>query len=186
MKEELIDVLSEQGKPTGEVLPLSEVHSHELWHAVSHIWIYNQKGEILLQLRHPSRSWGANRWDLSAGGHISATETPLTAAIREAEEEIGLKIDSSLLQLAGVTTAVNITETTGKTHKTHEWNYIAEIDVDLSNLKLQKDETSEVGWFKLQTLEKDLSSDLFQSKYAPRSRSLYSIIVNKVKRGIYG
>jgi isopentenyldiphosphate isomerase len=47
----LIDVLDENGNPTGDKKTKREIHEQGLWHISAHVWIYNSKGEILLQLR---------------------------------------------------------------------------------------------------------------------------------------
>ncbi len=43
MKEELIDVLNENGIKTGQVLPRSEVHKQGLWHRAIIVAIINEK-----------------------------------------------------------------------------------------------------------------------------------------------
>ena len=48
MKEELIDILDENGIKTGEVAPRSEVHKKGLWHRAIVVAIINEKNEILL------------------------------------------------------------------------------------------------------------------------------------------
>ena len=46
---ELFDVLDEQGNKTGKTENKKIIHEKGLWHSAVHIWIYNSKGEILLQ-----------------------------------------------------------------------------------------------------------------------------------------
>lgn len=48
MKDELIDVLDENGIQTGEILSRSEVHKRGLWHRAIVVAIINEKNEILL------------------------------------------------------------------------------------------------------------------------------------------
>ncbi len=48
MKEELIDVLDENGVLTGEVLPRSEIHKKGLWHRAIVVAIINENNQILL------------------------------------------------------------------------------------------------------------------------------------------
>lgn len=51
MKEELIDVLDENGVLTGEMIPRSEVHKQGLWHRAIVVAIVNENNQILLQQR---------------------------------------------------------------------------------------------------------------------------------------
>ncbi|MEX2006719.1 MAG: NUDIX domain-containing protein [Candidatus Saccharimonadales bacterium] len=175
---EFIDVLDERGLKTGEVLPIDEVHRKGLWHGVAHLCVYNTDGQVLLQLRHQSRSWGANQWDLAGAGHISAMETPVDGAIRETQEEIGLSIRADNLTLIGVTKAVDTIPANGLTHKVHEWNYITEKDVEPSKLELQDGETMEVKWFSIDKVRQDLNDPEALKKYAPRSKYLYMLFID--------
>lgn len=55
--------------------------------------LFNRKGELLLLLRDDIPSIGhPNHWNLVGGG-IEDGESPEQAAIREAEEEIGVRLD---------------------------------------------------------------------------------------------
>ena len=72
MKEELIDVLDENGVKTGEVLSRSEVHKKGLWHRAIVVAVINENNEILLQQRSANKDKNANMWDISVAGHISA------------------------------------------------------------------------------------------------------------------
>jgi 8-oxo-dGTP pyrophosphatase MutT (NUDIX family) len=178
---EQIEVLDGNGQKTGEVLPINEIHKKELWHGVAHIWVYNKRGEILLQLRHPDKSWGGDKWDLAGGGHISADETPNEAALRELKEELGLSANLDQLEFVGLTAAVNTTTTNGLTHRAHEWNYIARLEVDPAKLTLDERESADAKWFNLDEFEKDIDSGEAGKKYAQRDESLYKLIIDKVR-----
>ena len=90
MKQELIDVLDENGVFTGEVLPRSEVHKRGLWHRSIIVAIINEKNEILLQQRSENKEKNAGMWDISVAGHISAGQDSLSAAAREINEEVSV------------------------------------------------------------------------------------------------
>lgn len=92
MKEEMIDVLDENGIKTGQILPRSEIHKKGLWHRSIVVAIINEKNEILLQQRTPDKEKNANMWDISAAGHISAGQDSLMAATREINEEVSVNL----------------------------------------------------------------------------------------------
>lgn len=93
MKQELIDVLDENGIKTGQILPRKEVHKKGLWHRAIVIAILNEKNEILIQQRSHNKEKKPDMWDISVAGHISSNEDPITASIREISEEVGVCID---------------------------------------------------------------------------------------------
>src|SRR5689334_10976696 len=103
--EEQIDILDEQGKPTGEVDGIKSVHEKGLWHRTVHVWFVNSKKEILLQKRSHTSETYPHKWDISAAGHISAGQSSAIAALRETEEEIGINLLPE--DLIFITTIIN-------------------------------------------------------------------------------
>lgn len=64
-------------------------------------WLYRrtEKGiEVLFQQRSMNVDNNAGKWDVSAGGHINQGETVLDAAVRELNEELGVKIEPEKLE----------------------------------------------------------------------------------------
>ena len=95
---ELLDVLDENGNPTGEVEDRNEVYRRGLWHRSSHIWIENDNKELLVQKRNPNKSTFPNLWAISVAGHVDAGETSRDAAIRELKEEVNLDVKPEELE----------------------------------------------------------------------------------------
>ncbi|MGJ8593565.1 MAG: NUDIX hydrolase [Aquaticitalea sp.] len=102
MSEELIDILTKDGKPTGKTAPKSEIHARGLYHNTAHIWFYTMDGEVLLAQRAASKTLHPLLWDVSVAGHIDAGETVEEGAVREVKEEINLKVNKKHLQKIGV------------------------------------------------------------------------------------
>lgn len=90
MKEELIDVLDENGIKTGEILSRNEIHRRGLWHRAIVVAIINEKNEILIQQRSANKDKNAGMWDISSAGHISTGQDSLMAANREISEEVSV------------------------------------------------------------------------------------------------
>ena len=119
MSIELFDELDNKGNKTGRVLTRDEVFDQELWHGVTHVFIVNSNKEILLQFRGPEKKLAPNCWDTSVAGHISSGDSALVTAIREVEEEIGLRTTPEEYVLAG-TMIEDFLATTGKQHREFE------------------------------------------------------------------
>lgn len=94
MVEEFFDILDENGKKTGQVCPRSIVHKNGYFHATVHVWVVNESGNVLLQKRSMQKDTHPGLWDISCAGHLSAGDTPLDAAVRELNEELGITIDT--------------------------------------------------------------------------------------------
>ena len=86
---ELLDVLNDDGQPTGITKPRSQVHLDGDWHRAIHIWVVRGQDLVLLQRRALTKHLEPGKLDVSVGGHYRAGELFIDA-IREAEEELGI------------------------------------------------------------------------------------------------
>lgn len=89
MPEEIFDVCDEHDVVIDR-LPRSVVHSRKLLHRAVHIFVFNSRGELLLQLRSAEKDEYPLAYTSSASGHLGAGENYDEAAPRELEEELGL------------------------------------------------------------------------------------------------
>lgn len=92
MEHELIDWYDENGNYRG-IIDKAIAHKKGLWHKSVHVWIINDKNQILMQNRCAKKKFFPNYWDCSFAGHIGAGESSLASAIREGKEELGLKLN---------------------------------------------------------------------------------------------
>ena len=60
-------------------------------HRAVHIWVYNSRGELLLQQRSVRKECFPGLWDSSAAGHVDRNEGYDDCAVRELAEELGLQ-----------------------------------------------------------------------------------------------
>src|SRR5215210_4197315 len=92
--DELLDIVDESGRPTGEIVPKREAHRLGLWHRCFHCWICGSDLEgsyLLLQRRAGAKDTWPNYLDVTAAGHLATGEETLDG-LREVEEELGLRI----------------------------------------------------------------------------------------------
>lgn len=90
MPEEIFDVCDERDRVIGQ-LPRSVVHARKLPHRAVHVFVFNSRGELLLQLRSARKDEYPLCYTSSASGHLGSGETYAQAAPRELEEELGLR-----------------------------------------------------------------------------------------------
>jgi len=70
------------------------IHRNQLRHRASHVLLFNQQGELLLQQRALEKEVFPGLWDSSAAGHAAVREDALSCIIRECQEELGLRPNS--------------------------------------------------------------------------------------------
>lgn len=145
---EFFDILDENGNKTGQTKLRSDVHRDGDWHKAIHIWIVNDKNEVLLQKRSPNKDSNPNMWDISSAGHLSAGDESLPGAIREIKEELGVDITPEQLHLIG--TRRKASKYTA-TFINNEFNdvYLLRLSLDLNKIILQEEEVSAVKYVPL-------------------------------------
>lgn len=71
-------------------------HDDSLVMGNAHVWLWRHKDdhmEVLLQKRSMSRNRSPGMYHISAAGHINVDESPVEAAVRETNEELGVSIN---------------------------------------------------------------------------------------------
>lgn len=69
---------------------IQEAYEKRIVHRVVRVYLYNSKGELLLQRRSDHMKTNPGKWNESAAGHVDEGETYLEAAQREMKEEVGV------------------------------------------------------------------------------------------------
>lgn len=179
--EEYYDILNEDGSKTGQTLPKSAVHNKELLHGSVFIWIYNKKGEVLLQLRSKDKKSFPGVWDVSVAGHISAGDTPLEAAVREIKEEIGVDIVAEDLTQVDFMSDI-VPWVPDKTHPELCWVYILHRELDLTQLAIKKSELAAVKLLPIQELQAERQKPNSHKFYAARNPRMYDIAFQEIEK----
>ncbi len=110
--DELFDVVTEDGSPTGIVKRRADVHRDGDWHRAIHIWVYGVDADgpfLLYNLRSREKDTMPLRLDVTVGGHLGAGET-VADAFRETDEEIGITVHEEDLEFLFVRKAFGETE----------------------------------------------------------------------------
>lgn len=85
------------------------IHRDRLVHRSVHVLVFDSKGRLIIQLRHPEKDNNPNAWDVSCAGHVEESDysggpdEDLDAvyrgvAVRELAEELG--VEAELEELA--------------------------------------------------------------------------------------
>ncbi len=87
---EMFDVVDENDRVVGTELR-TVVHAEKQRHRAVHVLVFNKTGELLLQKRSAWKDREPLKWDSSAAGHLEPGESYETGALRETEEELGIR-----------------------------------------------------------------------------------------------
>lgn len=154
---ELIDVLDSSGLAVGRTKPKPDVHRDGDWHRAVHVWIVTPDHRILVQRRAMVKENNPGLWDVSCAGHISAGESVIDAAIREAQEELGIELHAHELEhVASIPASCVLNGGTYIDNEIHEI-FVVRRAVDPAALRLQPEEVDDA---KLVSRDELLSLDL--------------------------
>ncbi|MBW2991202.1 NUDIX domain-containing protein [Candidatus Woesearchaeota archaeon] len=183
MDPEKVDILDENGNPTGEVKLKLEAHEKGLWHRGVHVWIYNSRGEVMLQKRAKYKRHYPNLWDISAAGHVSAGQSYDEAATRELFEELGIEVDVS--HLKKVENRQLIQEDINPLLHNREFVnvYLLKWDGDIKDLKLQKEEVERVRFLPLSKFKAELDNPDKMKKYVSHG-NLYLDAIRHIRSAL--
>jgi len=94
--EEQVILVDEEDMPKGQMGKM-EAHQKGVLHRAFSVFIFNSKGELLLQQRALSKYHSAGLWTNSCCSHPRIGERNIFAAKRRLEEEMGMKCELDYL-----------------------------------------------------------------------------------------
>ncbi len=179
MADELIDILDNAGRPTGEIQLKSEAHRLGLYHASVHIWFYTKEREILFQKRADDKDTFPGLWDVSVAGHIGAGEIPENAALREIKEEIGVSVTKKDLEFIGIYLAEKVPKPDLFDNEFHHI-FLSRLKVSTTTLTLQKEEVSDTVLIPIDTLKSFLQNPEKANEFVPHDKAYYTFILKEI------
>ena len=127
---ELWDIYDEYRRPLGYTRARGERLAKGEFHIDAHLCLFDSMDRMLIQERQTSKLSFPGKWDLTAGGSVTAGETSRSAIERELYEEMGLRVS---LDRAIPPLTLN-----------YSWGfddiYVARTTAKLSDLRLQAEE----------------------------------------------
>lgn len=136
---ELRDLYDINSKKTGKTYYKGDIIPQGYYPMVVMVVIRNSEGKFLMQKRVESKGgdWGVT------GGHPKSGETPLEGIISKIKEELGLDFSNENL----------IEYDSGCDGKDCYKMYFINKDIPIKEIKIQKEELSEVKWFSIDELK---------------------------------
>lgn len=126
------DLYDENRKLTGETIYKGETVPKGRYYITVVIFIQNRKGNFLIQKRVAKKD---GKW-ATTGGHPVSGESSKQGIITEIKEELGISVNNENIQLFK----------TIKTEDDFVDLYYLKEDIDINNVKVQKEEVDEAKW----------------------------------------
>lgn len=150
---EMLDIVDENGEPTGVIKERTKVHEDGDLHRTAHVWILrdNDRGgqDVLLQKRSADKDSFPGCYGISSAGHIPAGVGYMESALRELKEELGIEAKVEELIDCGIRRLSDTNVFYGKIFRDHRITRIYKIkrnDIEIEKLTLQKEEIESVLW----------------------------------------
>lgn len=157
--DEYLDIVDDNNRMTGRTKLKSEIHRDGDWHRAAHIWICNEKRELLFQLRSPEKDTYPDLWDIT-GGHVGAGESYEDAAVRELEEELG--ISATIDDLTPLFLQKN-----KKIGNEFQMVFLLRSNRSIDTLRLQAEEVVEARYISMTELRRALTDPVERLRFCP-------------------
>lgn len=147
-QDELLTEVDQNNQVIGPI-PRGQAHQSGVYYRTIYVLVVDEKNRILLQKRSPTKDLYPNKWDLSVGGHVNYGDSYLETAVRELEEELGIRTAPSDLKF--------LKEILVTLPNSQEFFHVFEYHLrDNDNIKPSREEVAGIKWLS----QKDLINDL--------------------------
>jgi len=130
------------------------------------VWITNSQDEVLIARRKLTKDVDPGKWGPAVAGTVEEGETYESNAMKEAEEELGLK--NVKLDLG----PKNHLESPRKYFG--QW-FVCKVDKAIEDFVIQEDEVEQIAWVGKKELKKDLEAN--PDKYVPALSRVVDLLI---------
>ncbi len=141
--DELLDLVNEDDEVVGEVWKSKANIDPKLIHREVLVYIFDDQKRMLMQQRSFNKKVYPGEWAETCAGHVMKGEKPEVAAVRELNEEMGLKIDLKFIEK-------RLIELDNETH----FAYCFMGKYNGQKVTFDKNEVEAVAWVKWEDFEK--------------------------------
>jgi len=96
--EEILEVVDHEDRVIGTERR-GVIHARGLMHRSAQVLLFNSSGQLFLQKRSMNKDEFPGLWDSSAAGHLAPGESYRQCALRELEEELGIRHRGAMTEL---------------------------------------------------------------------------------------
>jgi isopentenyldiphosphate isomerase len=134
---ELLEVINDKDEVIG-LESRNKIHQEGLLHREIHIWFMTPDGMMIFQHRAKDKDTYPDMLDATVGGHVDPGMSYESTALKEMEEETGIKADLNDLHFLKKMRSRSVDKVTGKINNTIRVQYAYLFIGDPSELKIEK------------------------------------------------
>ena len=149
--EEQVVVVSENDEILG-LMEKMNAHENGILHRAFSVFLFNDKGEMLLQKRASGKYHSPNQWTNAVCSHPKIDETYLEGAQRRLNEELG--ITANLTEKFSFIYKADV----GQNLWEHELDHVFTGNYE-GNFALNEEEVSEVRYISMQQLDEEMNAN---------------------------
>ena len=149
--EEQVVVVSENDEILG-LMEKMNAHENGILHRAFSVFLFNNKGEMLLQKRASGKYHSPNQWTNAVCSHPKIDETYLEGAQRRLNEELGITAD--LIEKFSFIYKADV----GQNLWEHELDHVFTGNYE-GNFALNEEEVSEVRYISMQQLDEEMNAN---------------------------
>ncbi len=136
MSAEFLDVVDETGRPIA-IASRDEIHQKGLLHREVHVWLFTSNGRIIFQHRCKDKDTFPDKLDASVGGHVDLGMDFESTALKELEEETGIRATPDDLIFVDSMHAKSFDPVTQTTNNALRYEYALRYDEPIENLRIE-------------------------------------------------
>ncbi len=160
----MLDLINDKNEVIGSD-DRENIHVYGLLHREINVWLFNSNNELFLQKRSATKDTCPNLLDASAGGHVESGYDYEHTAIKELEEETGIKISSKDLIFLDEIKTNQRDVLTGMINNIIKYVYAYQYNGSKDDLTIEE---GDVAGFEVWSIEKMLNlSDEEKKKFVP-------------------
>ena len=170
--EEFFDIVDENNQPLDFKKSRDEVHATmQYWHRATHIWIVNDKRQVLCQQRSSTKDVNPDKWQSFFGGHLKAGQTYIKNSIEELGEELGLRANKDDMLPVHVL----------KSEKAKHFGqvFILWWNGEVDDHRFKDNEVARIKWMTLDEIREQIQENLFCNNIDPEVEKIISENISK-------
>ncbi|MBN1157495.1 NUDIX domain-containing protein [Candidatus Woesearchaeota archaeon] len=178
--EEYLDIVDENNKLLGIKKDRKKVHLDGDFHRTTHVWIINEKNEILCHRRSSFVDLWKEFWDTIFGGHVVSGSDYDETTLKELAEEAGIKAKLSDLILIEICRCIEtVDKEKNLVNREFPKVFLCRTRKKISEFNFQKSEISEIKFIPIEEL-KEIIKDM-RMKFVPKPE-YYLHIIERIEK----